>query len=89
MGDFRIVIDAVGGHGQDRSKKDGEVVNFAEGGKDAPEVIANALVRALQATGCNVTNAKVIHWPSDNYPERQGAKDIEDNLLTGIRKGNF
>ncbi|HVZ96431.1 MAG TPA: hypothetical protein VG847_06125 [Chitinophagaceae bacterium] len=28
MGDFKIVIDGVGGHGQDREKKHGEIVNF-------------------------------------------------------------
>jgi hypothetical protein len=28
MGTFRIEITAVGGHGQDRDKKDGEKVDF-------------------------------------------------------------
>jgi hypothetical protein len=90
MGDFRIIIDAVGGHGQDRKKKDGETVNFAEGGASAPEVIAKALVSALLGSGCSVQSAKVIHWPADNYPEsRDAEKQIVDDLLTGKRKGNF
>jgi hypothetical protein len=89
MGDFRIIIDAVGGHGQDRSKKDGERVNFAEGGASAPEVIAKALVSALIGSGCSVQSAKVIHWPADNYEGRDPEKQIVDDLLTGVRKGHF
>jgi hypothetical protein len=91
MGDFRIVIDAVGGHGQDRDKKDGEVVDFSNGGNDrTPESVAQRLVNAMQANGVQITSAKVIHWPADNYPEqREAGKEIVDCLLTGVRKGSF
>ncbi|MBC7948656.1 MAG: hypothetical protein H7Y42_12285 [Chitinophagaceae bacterium] len=92
MGDFRIVIDAVGGHGQDRDKKDGEVVDFSIHGENAPEALAKRFVDELKANGCSVDSAKVIHWPLDNYggPEKNGrAKEIVDDLLTGVRSGNF
>lgn len=98
MGDFRIIIDAVGGHGQDREKKDGEKVNFgtysAEGNNQSPEAIAEHFVKELQRNGVNVNSAKVVHWPSDNYggPEKNGRdpeKEIVDDLLTGIRKNSF
>jgi hypothetical protein len=96
MGDFRIIIDAVGGHGQDRSKRDGEVVDFKNGRVDAktPEGIAQKFVQELKDSGVNVESAKVVHWPSDNYggPEKNGRdpeKQIEDDLLTGLRKGSF
>ncbi|MEO6610763.1 MAG: hypothetical protein ABIT05_01480 [Chitinophagaceae bacterium] len=94
MGDFRIVVNAVGGHGQDRSKKTGEVVNFSEGGDNSPEAIAKKFVDELKASGVNVESASVIHWPADNYggPEKNGRdpeKQIIDDLLTGIRTGSF
>lgn len=99
MGDFRIIIDAVGGHGQDREKKDGEVVDFTHSGSGYhssknPESIAQVLVAALQGTGCSIESAKVIHWPADNYggPEKNGRdpqKQIVDCLITGKRSGNF
>lgn len=90
MGDFRIVIDAVGGHGQQREVKDGENLDLeklAEG--NDPEAIALKCIEQLKTNGCSVDRAKIIHWPTDNYPERQGAKDITDDLLTGVRTGNF
>jgi len=92
MGDFRIVIDAVGGHGQDRDKKDGEVVNFSVDGENSPEALAQKFVEQLKANGCSVDSAKVVHWPIDNYggPEKNGrTSEIVDDLLTGVRKGSF
>jgi hypothetical protein len=87
MGDFRIVINAVGGHGQDRAKKDGEIVDF---GANTPEAIAKKCVEELYASGCSILSAKVIHWPYDNYPEsRDAEKQIEDDLITGVRKNQF
>lgn len=47
MGDFRIVIDCVGGHGQDRDKKSGEIVDFTKGGDSSPEAVA---LRAIEET---------------------------------------
>ena len=90
MGDFRIIIDAVGGHGQDRDKEDGQTVNFFQGGNHSPEAYAKILVEALKGSGCNVQSAKVVHWPADNYPEnREAGKEIVDDLLTNLRKGSF
>jgi hypothetical protein len=94
MGDFRIVINAVGGHGQDRSKKHGEKVDFTgdSGYHSAttPETIAQVLIAALRSTGCSIDSAKVIHWPADNYPDqREAGKEVVDDLLTGVRTGSF
>lgn len=85
MGDFRIVIDAVGGHGQDRDKKDGEDVDF---GINTPEAFAREFIGKLERSGVTVTEAKIIHWPKDNYPER-GEAEVTDDLVTGRRYGNF
>lgn len=73
--------------GQDREKKDGEVVDF---GTNTPEAIAKKCVEDLQASGCSVDSAKVIHWPADNYPtDREAGKEIVDDLLTGKRTNSF
>lgn len=101
MGDFRIIIDAVGGHGQDREKKDGENVDFTNQGQGyhsarTPEAIAQVFVDALRGAGVNVTGAKVVHWPADNYPKTEGdpngreaGAEVVDDLITSIRKNQF
>lgn len=102
MGNFRIVIDAVGGHGQDRGKKDGEVVDFTKQSEsyhsdDTPEAIAKRAVDELKAKGTNVLHAKVYHWPADTVYQGEpivpidnnGKECITDDLITGIRKGQF
>lgn len=84
MGNFRIVIEAVGNHGQDRKKKDGEEVDFTEGGNfpNSPEAIAQKCVNELKLSGTNVQAAYVHHWPGSGT-------DVVDNLITNKRKGNF
>jgi hypothetical protein len=84
MGNFRITINAVGGHGQDRNKKDGEIVDFDADRADglSPEAIVKKAVEELQQHGNSVTEATVHHWPGSG-------NDVVDNLLTGKRKGNF
>lgn len=102
MGNFRIVIDAVGGHGQDRSKKDGETVDFTKQSEgyhsdDTPEAIAKRAVEELKAKGTNVLSAKVYHCPADTVyqgepiapVDGEGKACITDDLMTGIRKGQF
>lgn len=94
MGNFRVVIDAVGGHGQDREKKDGEVVDFGSG---SPETIVKDAVDKLISTGVNVLSAKVYHWPADTVydgpqiapVDGDGKECITDDLVTGVRKGSF
>jgi hypothetical protein len=86
MGTFKITIIAVGGHGVDRSKKDGEVVDFSEGGDSSPDALAKKLVEALRASGCSFDypdhGATITHWPGQE-------SEVNDDLLTGVRKGNF
>ncbi len=82
MGQFKVVITAVGGHGQDRAKKAGEEVNFSEGGENTPDAIAKKCVDELKAQGVNVESAKIIHWPDTE-------SQVTDDLVTGVREGNF
>jgi len=82
MGTFRIVIQATGGHGVDRSKKEGEKVDFYAEGESSPDAIAKKCLEELKAKGCQIEQARIIHWPETE-------SEVSDNLETGIRKGNF
>lgn len=92
MGDFRIVINAVGGHGQDRDKKNGETVDFSKDSPNAPEALAKEFVEKLKASGCSIDDATVTHWPLDNYGgqlKNGRSTQIVDDLITGKRTGSF
>lgn len=82
MGNYRIIINAVGGHGQDRGKGNGETVDFEAENANSPEAIVARALKELQATGNSVTEATVHHWPGSGY-------EVVDNLLTGKRMGSF
>lgn len=89
MGDFRIIVNAIGGHGQDRDKKNGEIVDF---GENTPEAIAKEFIEKLKASGVNVEDASVVHWPVDNYGgqlKNGRTNQIVDDLVTGKRTGSF
>lgn len=93
MGDFRIVVEAMGGHGCQREVKDGGTVMGCER-PGCPDCIAREMVRRLKRSGATVHSAKLVHWPADM--ELNGrlvgyAKENEvvDDLLTGERSGSF
>lgn len=88
MGDYRIVVNAVGGHGCDRLAKDGEVRKFACGSPSCPDCRAADFVNKLRADGGMVASAELIHWPKDS-PSGASMPEIRDNLLTGKRSGSF
>jgi hypothetical protein len=76
MGNFRILIEAVGGHGEAREVPTGGVLPAP--GLSTPEAKALAAVEALRAIGSSVTSAQFVHWPG--APE-----EVVDDLLTGRR----
>lgn len=82
MGNYRIIINAVGGHGQDRSKGHGETVDFEADNPNSPEAIVKRAVEELQASGNTVSEATVHHWPGT-------PSEVVDNLITGRRTGSF
>ncbi len=83
MGNFRIVIDAVGGHGADRVAKDGEVVNFYKEGRNTPDALAKWLVDAFNWLNAGTVNsATFTHWPGE-------PGEVVDDLVSGKRSGNF
>jgi len=81
MGDFRVEVNATGGHGCQRELKDGATVTPC-GSPGCPDCIAREFVKKLRDSGQSVKDALLIHWPNSDPV-------IVDNLLTGKRHGNF
>lgn len=87
MGDFRIVIEALGGHGCQREKGTGETVIGCER-QGCPDCMARELVRRLKRSGATVKRAEIQHWPAD-LPGYTVEGQVHDDLLTGVRTGQF
>lgn len=91
MGTFRIEVQGVGGHGCQREVKSGQIVEGC-GLPGCPDCLARAFVKQLARAGMfpsysttepgNLVFAKLIHWP-------YGHGTVTDDLLTGLRSGNF
>lgn len=81
MGTFRVEVEAVGGHGCQRDKKDGEAVLGCDL-PHCPDCIAREFVRRLKRTGSQVNTATLRHWPGQT-------SEVVDDLLTGVRNGSF
>lgn len=87
MGDFRVLVEAVGGHGCERQFGDGETVIGCER-PGCPDCTAREFVRRLKRAGNTVKVAQIQHWPAD-LPGYTEAGEVRDNLLTGVRSGEF
>ena len=90
MGDFRIVVEAIGGHGCGREAKDGETVVRCRR-DNCPDCQTERFVEELRARGSNVASARIEHWP---VPGAAGTTREEkpgpvDDLVSGIRSGSF
>lgn len=81
MGNFRVEVNAVGGHGCQREKVAGEQLAQDCGVPGCVDCIARRFVKDLKASGANGSDALLIHWPDNEA--------IVDNLLTGKRRGSF
>lgn len=96
MGDFRITIDAVGGHGCNREANDGDRLVRCHR-DDCPDCQAERFVQQLMARGCSIHGAKLEHWPKvmhggglrPDVPTHQGGPGPVDDLLLGHRTGKF
>ncbi len=89
MGDYRITIEAVGGHGCGRDYGNGTVNRCRR--MDCPDCLAERFVRDLQSTGNSVASATLEHWP---VPGACGTGRTEnpgpiDDLKTSVRRGHF
>jgi hypothetical protein len=64
MGDFRIVIEATGGHGCNRTAKAGEEF-FGCGSETCPDCMTARFVSDLQRACMRPFVATFTHWPAD------------------------
>ncbi len=81
MGNFKIEVEAVGGHGCDRTTKEGGQLKPC-GQPTCPDCIAHAMVKALRQSG-TVNSATLTHWPTT-------PQEVVDDILAGTRKkGSF
>lgn len=62
MGDYRVTVEAVGGHGCSRETKNGERIKPCEQ-PSCPDCAARHFVDGLKRSGSSVTLAKLEHWP--------------------------
>lgn len=95
MGDFRIVVEAMGGHGCMREVGDGQTV-IGCNRPGCPDCIAREFVRRLQRSGAQIHQANLVHWPADFINPHTDApagytieNQVRDNLVTGKRYGSF
>ena len=87
MGDFRVIVEALGGHGCQREKGDGEHVVGCEQSW-CPDCIAREFVRRLKRSGQTVKKAEFVHWPAD-MAGYSVENEVRDDLLSGKRTGSF
>ncbi|SRR6266571_77835 len=89
MGDFRIVIEAMGGHGCQREKGDGDhVIGCEQHG--CPDCMVRELVRRMRRGGVTLNKAEIVHWPADMEGHGYSLNhEVRDDLLTGLRRGTF
>jgi hypothetical protein len=82
MGQFRVEVTAVGGHGCQRQIKDGGQIQQFCGSPSCPDCVAREFVRSLKRAGAMLEKAELIHWPGSST-------EVRDDLLTLKRTGSF
>lgn len=82
MGDFRVEVDATGGHGCQRTVKNGLTLQNYCGNPSCPDCIAREFLRSLKRAGTHIRGAVLRHWPDT-------ATEVKDDLTNGLRTGNF
>jgi hypothetical protein len=82
MGQFRIEITAVGGHGCEREVKDGGKV-YGCGRIGCPDCeIRDLLLRWRLKNTASIERATLTHWPGT-------PQEVIDDLVEGTRRGSF
>ncbi len=81
MGQFRIVIEAMGGHGEQREVGDGGKLDVYAYPDGAVDKAAFDLVKWLKAH-TTVSSATLTHWPGTEA-------EVVDDLVERVRHGSF
>lgn len=89
MGDWRLTVEGVGGHGCGREADDGDIVKRC-GHHGCTDCQAIAAVETLKTTN-SVKMAKLEHWPVPGAAgtTREDKPGPVDDLLSGKRNGKF
>lgn len=82
MGNFRIIINATGGHGDARHVDHDEALDFEALPATSVDRVAYEAVEALKARGCQVQEATLTHWPGTS-------SQVVDDVLNKKRLGSF
>ena len=82
MGQFKIEIMAVGGHGSAREIKDGENLDPERVPADHVDHVIREAIASLRQRGASVESAKLIHWPGQS-------SEVVDDVLAEVRHGSF
>jgi len=82
MGQFRVEVTGVGGHGCQRQVKDGEQLQQFCGSPSCPDCTAREFVRDLKRIGVMMESAVLTHWPGTST-------EVRDDLMSGKRTGSF
>jgi hypothetical protein len=90
MGQFRVIVQAIGNHGCERERGDGENVVGCER-VGCVDCISREFVRRLKRSGAIMEIATLEHWPAEPTPEAAAGEEGHpvDDLLSGIRSGSF
>lgn len=98
MGTFHVLVRATGNHGCERDKKDGEHVVGCER-PGCTDCITREFVRRLKKSGAQIHVAEIDHWPliglnTEGYTALETSPleptgQVQDNLVSGNRRGNF
>lgn len=83
MGDFRVVMEATGGHGCQREVGDGEKV-FGCRRMDCPDCLTQEYVEKMSKIA-SVSKAELIHWPS---AVQWGGQSVVDEYKPSTMKIN-
>ena len=91
MGDFRVTVTAVGGHGCERVVRDGGTV-YGCRQMDCPDCITARYVADMRRAGHIVNDAQIQHWPGEPS-EVVDHFDVESSTATLLmprkRVGSF
>ena len=82
-----VKVRVFGNHGCQRDVKHGEKIESPCGEAGCLDCKAREFVKQLQNSGANVENATLTHWPAEFGGDP--LREVQDDLLTGIRRGNF
>lgn len=82
MGDYRLRVFAVGGHGCDREALEGESIAYKPD-CTCPDCLFKQFVEKLKTSGNSVSLAQETHWPGTD-------QEIVDDVLNSRRlRGQF